>query len=285
MPDDVWTRMASAIAAEAASRAPAGATVVPITRKAGRSRPMAWVGGLVAASVAVVAVGAGIGVVRTGSSGSVVAGDAPAASQDALAGDPSAEEAPLAEQVPDATTEDAVPTPASVDAGAAEELATSTPEAALPDEVAPMSVAPVAKMVMASNTDYTRAQLPDQVVSLVRSAGFGTEREARTKVVPTPTLPSEDGFTASWAALRACLIWLTQQDDPHALVVDRGTYGGADAGVVVAPAVAPDDDPATPAPSLTLTTASGAFDVWVVNPECESVETRLDDFALYEWQP
>jgi hypothetical protein len=181
---------------------------------------------------------------------------------------------------PAAKAEDRVAELAATPQALSQEAASDQPVAGSAPEVVP-----AARMVLASNTNYLPEELPGQVVSLVKNAGFKTPEEAMDKVVPMASMPVDDGFTASWEALRACLTWLTQSADSQALIVDRATYAGHDAGVIVAPAIVPDADPTTPSPAVTLDTRYGAFDVWVVNPDCKEIEKNLDDFPLYEWKP
>ena len=260
MPEDVWQRLRAMIDTEAAARAVAGYdNVVALPPARGASRGMRWAGGLVAASVAVVAVGLTVSTLRnTGDEAAVAVGGSPS------------------------TAMSVAPT---------NELARAADTAAAPEALAaqavPIATTPAARMVLASRTDYQPDQLQGQVVALVKNAGFTTVEEAMAKQMPAAAMPVEDGFTASWQALRTCLTWLTDSADSQALIVDRGTYAGSDAGVIVAPAVTPDadPDPATPNPTLTVDTRYGAFDVWVVNPECKRIEQSLDDFPLYEWQP
>lgn len=260
MPQAVWSRLESVLHAEAATRAAAShENVVLLSSNAQRaprpSRPMRWAGGLVAASVAVVAVGLAVGVTRGTDEAVTVAGGALASA-----------------------------TPATMDRATAME---SAPEAqvaqAPPGEEPDEAIVPAAKIVLASNTNYLPEELPGQVVALVKNAGFRTPQDAMSKQMPTSAMPVEDGFTASWAALRECLTALTKSADSQALIVDRAMYAGDDAGVIVAFAIPDDADPATPSPTYTIDTTDGSFDVWVVNPECEKVEQVLDDFALYEW--
>ena len=259
MPADVWTRLQGALDNEAADRAAANHPNVVVLTPANRpSRGMRWAGGLVAASVAIVAVGLAVGTMRSDSQDVVaIAGGA------------------------------ASPTALSADERVAELGA--TPEAMVAeDTTAALAVPPAmpaARMVMSSTTNYLPEQLRGQVVSLVKDAGFTTPKDAMEKVVPPVLMPVESGFTASWEALRACLTWLTNSPDSQALIVDRATYAGHDAGVIVAPATAQDADSTTPSPTVTMDTGYGAFDVWVVNPDCKQIEDNLDDFPLYDWQP
>ena len=260
MPEAVWAHLHDALAAEAVERAGADhADVVVLTPTNHPSRTMRWAGGLVAASVAVVAVSLAVGAMRAGSDDPVtVAGGAAITT------------------APAATAQDR-----------AAELA-ATPEAATGDTMvaqAVPAVVPAARMVMSSKTDYLPEQLPEQVVSLVKKAGFTTLEEAMAKVVPQTSMPVADGFTASWEALRACLTWLTQSPGTQALIVDRATYAGNDAGVIVAPATVPADDSQTSSPTVTVESRYGAFDVWVVDADCTEVESTLVDFSLYQWRP
>lgn len=263
MPDEVWSRLTGALGAEAAERAAGDhENVVVLTPTNRPSRGMRWAGGLVAASVAIVAVGLAVNTVRGGSSDQVT-----------VAGGAAMTTAPAA-KAEDRVAELAASPEALSQAASEQPVTAAAPE-----------VIPAARMVLASNTNYLPDELQGQVVSLVKNAGFKTAKEAMDKVVPMASMPVDDGFTASWDALRACLTWLTQSADSQALIVDRATYAGHDAGVIVAPAIVPDADPTTPSPTVTLDTRYGAFDVWVVNPDCKEVKKNLDDFPLYEWKP
>jgi hypothetical protein len=68
-----------------------------------------------------------------------------------------------------------------------------------------------------------------------------------------------DGFTASWAGLRDCVAGLAGSASVQAIVVDRATYEGRDAGVVVLPTVR----------------ETATVDVWVVEPTCGAVDPRV----------
>ncbi len=267
MPEETWARLQAALRAEA-----------PVVAGRG-SRTARWAGGLVAAGVAVVAVGIAATVLRSG--GGAVVADAGAEN---AAGAVAKMSAPSASAF--AAADAAVP------------ASTLAPEAADTSSGAPFDttaadVVPAARAVLDSRTDYQPGALPGQVVSLVKQAGFSTLRDAVTKQMPPPAMPVDDGFTASWDRLRDCITWLTHSEQAQALVVDRGTYSGVEAGVVVAPAVLVDDigmsalptpsDQAPPSPSASIDTPVGMFDVWVVDPQCEQVAASLDDFALYDW--
>jgi hypothetical protein len=216
MPDWAWERLRTALAAETAR-----ATQAPRT---GRSRLARWGGGLVAASVAVVAVGVGVTTFQgNGSGGAVVAGDAaaPAASLAALS-------------------------------------------AEAPERLAFAGISP-AHMLVDSDTDYTAAGLRSQVRDVLTSFGVDDEEQAKQVMAAKTPVVVEDagvpatGFLSSEESLRDCITKLTQDAEATALLVDRSTYEGQDAGVVVAP----DEPPVASAPDM------NELLVWVVDEDCD----------------
>ena len=148
-----------------------------------------------------------------------------------------------------------------------------------------------------SNTPYTHARLATQVSALLSGslsysgstaagAGAGTEGLSASSSAPpadagaTPTastpLPTTDSRsaqattkTASGAALLAgaalsdCLVQLTGITGSAAVAVDRGTYEGKPADVVVVPTAG---DPAS-------------LDVWVLSPGCTATSANVLEFA------
>lgn len=278
MPADVWDRLASALAGEARTRTAAAssgpasdadepAPVIPISR-ARSSRPMRWAGGLVAAGVVVVA---GAAVIPGVIGGTAIVATDPATSVLAEGG-------ARASTPSTAAANDAASQVESGPADAGEAAPLAAADAASSSE-------PAAKVVLASNTVYAPTTLRDQVADLVRSR-FGSVEEAMA--APSDGwLPPDAGFTQTWAALRDCLTALTQSPDATALVVDRGTYQGEPAGVIVAPDTGVDYAAAggtgpSASPTETVLTAEGLFDVWVVDQECERPSmTTLDNIALF----
>ncbi|MHB1065908.1 MAG: hypothetical protein ACYC2Z_00550 [Candidatus Nanopelagicales bacterium] len=237
IPGGVWARLDHALVSEAASRAAEmQGNVVVLSHPRRR-----WAGGLVAAAVAVVAVGAGVAVVQGAGTRSIVATE-------------SAKQAAIPEET-------AVLAEAPAEGGAGD-LAVAAPAPA------PSAVVPASRIVMASNTDYTPSSLRSQVATMVRER-FATPEDAYGDTAVAVQLPVVGGFTRSWDALRDCLRELTRSSTIQALVVDRGTFNGSAAGVIVAP----------------VEDGVGLFDVWVVNGDCEQLMAPLDDFALYEWAP
>lgn len=271
IPAWAWDRIDAALTAESQDRSAAEATadavVVPLDSAPSRASRSGragyrWVGGLVAAALVVVVGGVVVTSLRTTSDSS----DAVVAA------------------VAFATTENA----------AAEDAAAGTAATGGPVAVAEAAPAPKmggsgwvqpARMVLASGTDYTPAALGTQVTNLLDGVGIDTADEARAMPVDAALASvGTGGFTASMPALRDCVTALTESTQSQALVVDRATYQGNDAGVVVAPTY--DDATATsvsPAPTTTLTTDMGELDVWVVNPDCSVVDPRVLLHVLHHW--
>ena len=228
MPDWVWTRLQDALAAEGAtssSRRP--------------SRIVRWGGGLVAASVAVVALGLAVTTFQGDSTdGAIVAGDA-ATSQ---------ESAELPGEAP----------------GVAEALA--APEADVLAQPGMMSFAgmvPPALRLVDSQTDYTPSSLRAQVSDVLEQVGvMPTSAEQVMEPAPAemamPDVPV-DGFLSSPESLRDCITKLTTWSTSTALMVDRSSFEGQDASVVVAPHYAAADR----GPDM------GDLQVWVIDRDCD----------------
>jgi hypothetical protein len=211
MPADVWARLASVLAEESAAR------VTPAARS---SRAVRWGGGLVAASVAVVAVGLGMSMVRGQSAEvAVVAGDVQGASAAALA-----------------------------------------EEFAAPDALSLAGMVPPVQMLVDSDTNYTRSGLGAQVASVMKRFGANAERKvaAAAPVVVAAEQPAT-WFTSDEQRLRDCVTKLTNLAQSTAVMVDRSTYEGREAGVVVAPEYET-GSAATPVPDH--------WQVFVVDQDC-----------------
>ena len=87
-------------------------------------------------------------------------------------------------------------------------------------------------------------------------------------------------MTGSLENLRSCVTEITQSESSQAIFVDRATFEGMDAGVIVIPmamfegmdTLATSDDRMKFAATLESSgTDLGALDVWVVGPGCGSV--------------
>ena len=231
MPEWAWDRVAGVLAQESARRSTAGSAAMSATaRSGGGSRLLRWGGGLAAASLAVVAIGAAV-TLSGGSDGDLVAADAPAASL-------------LTEAEPDVAG-------ATLDAQVLE----------APEALSVAGMVPPAQMLVDSKMNYTADALRSQVTSVLRR--FGVDERAKAAdaeaplVIETANLPTT-GFTASEQALRDCITTLTRFAGSTALMVDRSDFEGKDAGVVVAPTY----ETTSPAPDMTR------LQVWVVDPDC-----------------
>lgn len=134
-----------------------------------------------------------------------------------------------------------------------------------------------ARRVLASGTDYQPTTLRSQVVGLLESIGAREARQLDSVQEAAPSTIGEQGFTATLTGLRDCITGLTQSEQSQALVVDRASYRGVDAGLVVVPVTFVPRDPELQSaePSATFSTPSGDVDVWVVGPDCSKVEPRI----------
>jgi hypothetical protein len=120
-------------------------------------------------------------------------------------------------------------------------------------------------MLVDSDTAYTATGLRAQVRQVLRSFGVSDDEQARkvlSEEAPAEVDgvgPTSTGFLASEESLRDCITKLTDDAEATALLVDRSTYEGQDAGVVVAP----DDAPIASAPDM------NELLVWVVDEDCD----------------
>ena len=240
MPDWAWARITTALAAEQAGSS---------TRRP--SRLVRWGGGLVAASVAVVAVGVGVTAFQdSGSGGAVVAGSATSGAS---------------------ATAGSVPSAAAFEAAEPVTSESLTKELAASRELSFASMVPPVFRLIDSQTSYTAAGLKDQVEDVMASTGMPASSTAVEEALAAPVEPvvmtdvPADGFTRSAESLRDCVTKLTKEEGATALLVDRSTFEGAAAGVIVAPevpaaSVAPAEDPAV-----------DELEVMVVDPDCNLI--------------
>lgn len=230
MPDWVWARLSDALAAEAtpSRRAPAWAR---------------WGGGLVAASVAVLAIGLAV----TSFSGS---GDPAAVVADAA---PEAATAPLGASLPQG------------DAVAARSAIGERPTLSFAGMVPP------ALRLIDSQTDYTSEQLEGQVSDVLEamdmepaSAMAALKAAPAELALPEALDPAPGGMLLSSRSLRDCITKLTKVATSTALLVDWTTYDGQAAGVIITP-----DYPDTGAAEPNMR----EIDVWVVDHDCDTEMT------------
>ena len=183
MPAAVWDRLSDAIRAEAplVSGGPLATVLAMSPRR--RSR---WVSGLVAASVAAIAVGVVVQVVRTPSPEVVVA-------EAGVAGAPAAAEA-------DQT-----------------KLKTSL---GVSGETMP------ARQVIASGANYTRTTMQDQIGDLFERIGVADASAMASIIQESPEnlIEGNTGFTAKVETIKACIAALIEPGDVGTVVIDRAMF-------------------------------------------------------------
>lgn len=131
-----------------------------------------------------------------------------------------------------------------------------------------------ARMVLASDTNYEKTRIRDQIGALL--AGVGVDDDTDVATMPqaaSPQTVGSTGFTATVEGLRDCLTSLTQNTTVQALVVDRAQFEGFDAGVLILPSGVAAEG--TPDPSMTAQTSVGPLDVWVVDPACDVLDPHV----------
>ena len=251
MPTSVWEHIATTLSLESADR------VVPDSPAALGSDPAVleldsyrkhriggkWVGGLVAASVTLLAVGIGVNVLSsdTVDQNSVVAGAEAESDQSQGA------------------------------------LAAASPQ------VIQAGFVPPAVQVMESGNDYNSTNLRDNVTLLLSKIGIKKPMDifmAPMKDMNSLKMTKATGMTGSLESLRKCLNEITKSESSQAIFVDRATFQGMDAGVIVIPmamfrgmdALTTNGDRLKFATELESSGVDlGALDVWVVGPNCGTV--------------
>ena len=239
IPPDVWMRISACLEAESATRHPRLASV---TQLRPRRR---WLPAIAAAAVAVIAVGVGATVIRPAA---VTVADAPAA-------------APVPATNVSA---DARKSAAPADAAALSAQVSATPMVGGAAPTTRSMIMPT-RMLMSSGTQYTSTQLDTQIDGLLSQVGATTPE--LISAMPTPdavTTVGTTGFTADLTALRDCITGIMHSHSASALIVDRATFDGGDAGIVIVPEAA-------------------QIDVWVVRPECTATSPNVVRHVLHAW--
>ena len=245
MPENVWEQIATTLSLEAADRvvpdSPAALgsdpSVTDLDQYRKRRIGSKWVGGLVAASVTLFAVGIGVNVLNSNS-----------------------------------TDQDSV-------------VASEETSALLADspQVIQAGFVPPAVEVMESGNDYTASNLKENITRLLGKIGITKPMDMFMTPVSdmqAKKMAKANGMTGSLENLRSCVTEITQSESSQAIFVDRATFEGMDAGVIVIPmamfegmdTLATSDDRMKFAATLESSgTDLGALDVWVVGPGCGSV--------------
>jgi|FLOH01.1.fsa_nt_gi hypothetical protein len=201
MPEDVWQRLAAAIAAE--PQLVVSGPLATVTAMSPRRRTR-WVSGLVAASVAFLALGVVVQAVRTPSPEVVVAD-------------------------------------AAAKALTSDQAGTTQVEAAKLDSGEPNTMAGVsgqtmpARHVVASGITYSRSTMQDQIGDLFDRIGVADARAMDSIVQETPAnlVEGNTGFTASVETIRACIASLIPPDDLGTVVIDRAKFEQQEVGLIL----------------------------------------------------
>lgn len=125
--------------------------------------------------------------------------------------------------------------------------------------------------LLASGTDYSATSLGSQITALFRDK-LGVRTAADIDAVasePVTALPGDD-FMSDMGTLQNCVQTLAGTPEGRALVVDRGSFAGQPAGLIVI-STWDNEMPAMIPPSALVTTPKGELAVWVVDPTCTPV--------------
>jgi hypothetical protein len=230
MPDAVWEQLTTVLALEQASRSGGGASSEILSFPTAGRRRLNLTSGLIAASVAFLAVGLAVVALR------------PTATSDLVAG-----------------------SSAGSTSGSTAEAVVVESSAANAPQVLQAGFVPPARAVTQSDMAYTPENVVGQIDSMIDGFGMSSPLEMLTMDSPKTMKKAmrTSGFMASDEKLRNCITMLTKSDQSQALIVDRAQYMGSDAGVIVIPAFMAIDISSPPPSTMPIT-----LDIWVVGPNC-----------------
>ncbi len=125
--------------------------------------------------------------------------------------------------------------------------------------------------LLASGTDYSATSLGSQITSVFRDR-LGVAKAADIDAMPQQAVTPLDGndFMSDMGSLRTCVQTLAGTPDGHALVVDRGSFAGQPAGLIVI-STWDHEMPSMVTPAALVATPKGDLAVWVVDPTCTPV--------------
>lgn len=280
MPDEVWTRLESALADQTPLVSADPAVTALAAHRERRPRRVMPILGAAAGLVLVGVVGVPL-VVGGTSSAPPVADSAITnpAEPTTLASGPvtTPRSDPPVEPDPDPSTDTATEPTAPAEPS-------SSPSSADPITGGAEVMAVPARFVLASGTDYSPDAMTPQVTSLLSTAGIGSDSGAMMEEVTAmqadepaamPAMVGSAGFTSEPEALRDCVGRLYASKGGSgaglampALLVDRASFQGRDAGVVVMLHTSPG--------------ASPYLDVAVVGPECSDADVAAATWFRYD---
>ena len=119
-----------------------------------------------------------------------------------------------------------------------------------------------AKQVVASGIDYGPDTMTGDVQKVVDTIGASTARLMADVRPDTSLTEGSTGFTSTLPALRSCLTWLTGSSEIQALFVDRSTYQGTPAAIVVVP-------------DSIGGSLLASMDVWIVSLDCVQEQSSI----------
>ncbi|MDP4803859.1 MAG: hypothetical protein NWR45_02780 [Candidatus Nanopelagicales bacterium] len=216
MPDAVWEQLTTVLALEQASRSGGGASSEILSFPTGGRRRLNLTSGLIAASVAFLAVGLAVVALRPTGTSEVVAGSSAGSTADTVVAESSAANAP---------------------------------------QVLQAGFVPPARAITQSDMAYTPENVVGQIDSMIDGFGMSSPLEMLTMDSPKTMKKAmrTSGFMASDEKLRNCITMLTKSDQSQALIVDRAQYMGSDAGVIVIPAFMAIDISSPPPSNMPIT--------------------------------
>lgn len=136
--------------------------------------------------------------------------------------------------------------------------------------------------VLSTGTDYTMDSMPQQVGVLLTTAGIKAPQDIPAlpatddTAAPTPSPVGDSGFTATPQTLVDCLERLgADAQELPALIVDRATFAGSDAAVVVM--MKSSDQPVSDEPAV--------LDVVVVGAMCTDADVASAQHFDYQMAP
>jgi hypothetical protein len=153
---------------------------------------------------------------------------------------------------------------------AGNELAGS--EMAISDSAVVKSGAPMpTSRLLASGTEYSAASLGSQITSLFRDTLKVTKATDIDAMPAEPVTPlAGNDFMSDMGSLQTCVHTLAGTPEGRALVVDRGSFAGQPAGLIVI-STWDQQMPSMNTPSAVVATPKGDLAVWIVDPDCTPV--------------
>jgi len=240
VPDSVWENIQTTLALEAAN--PVTAQVADLNEHRQRRLGTKWVGGLVAASVTLLAVGIGANLLNSNTDPEIFVAGAPQAETD-----PQADPIALAEGAP---------------------------------QVVQASFVSPAVTVTSSGNDYSPSNLKSAVTQALQKVGVSSPLDYFKVPVQGMSMRSDSAMMKDEKTLRDCITAITKSETSQALLVDEATYMGKAAGIIIIPfamfdgmdsMLANTDRMSMGESILARNSDLGILDIWVVEPNCGTV--------------